>query len=226
MDTAKESHWQQYFECVFKDLGPSLNYPNIQCQTQTWTLALEAAGPFAGRRCLDVGCGHGNFSMVLSAMGGHVVGVDFVDDAARSKRFPHITWATQNLADESFGKDLGTFDRIFVLEVLQYTDLVRGLQSLWKMLAPGGRIVGTVPNRNCPIVVRTMERFEGKYVAPTPKALISAISSLEGLDYWGGRGVAFQTDQRIVPYVASSWSTELLWLEPPNRMLFTAAKKP
>ena len=62
METAKESQWHEYFEGVFRDAGPWLNYPNPQCQTQTWALALEAAGPVAGRRCLDVGCGRGNLS--------------------------------------------------------------------------------------------------------------------------------------------------------------------
>ena len=112
-----------------------------------------------------------------------------------------------------------------MLEVLQYTNLFRGLRTLWNMLAPGGRIVGTVPNRECPIVARTMARFEGAFCPPTPDTLTSALLALDGLDHWGCRGLAVQEDQRIAPYVGSAWSTDLRWPEPPNRMLFVASKR-
>ena len=55
----------------------------------------------------------------------------------------------------------------FVLEVLQYVPLAEALGALWERLLPGGRIVGVVPNADCPIVSRTRARFGANYAPPT-----------------------------------------------------------
>jgi len=128
--------------------------------------------------------------------------------------------------DEARLRALDTFDLVFAIEVLQYADIPRVLGTLWGLVAPGGRLVAVVPNGNCPIVAKARERFGNNYLAPSAQDLAKAVRKLGNIEWWGLRGMHFQKDQGLVPYVASPWTRRPAWKCPPNRLQLAAIRKP
>jgi hypothetical protein len=95
--------------------------------------------------------------------------------------------------------------------------------AAWETLSPGGRVVGVVPNADCPIVQRARSRFSDNYTPPTLAELAGILASLAGVEHWAMRGLRFGADQRIAPYDVSPWTSTLVrdgGAAPPNRLLF------
>jgi SAM-dependent methyltransferase len=101
---------------------------------------LRAEAPFG--RILDVGCGSGLFFEALSAFGS-VEGVEpDVELAAASAWRDHIHAGP---FDRSLGLE-GTYGLVLFLDVLEHlADPVPALRYAVDLLAPGGRVVITVP---------------------------------------------------------------------------------
>ncbi len=227
MSSKQTEFWADYYRRVFQESAGWLDYSNERVQAQTFALAIEAAGPLAGCRCLDVGCGRGQLALCLAALeAGEVVGIDIIAESIEACRreHPRVRWEIGTPENEPFVESLGDFDRIFLLEVLEYVAVDRTLQILWKRLRPGGRLVGVVPNRDDGIVRKTMSKFGGHYAPPGARELADALGSLPAHECWALRGMAFQEDQRLLPYAASAWTTEARWDPPPNRLAFVAMK--
>lgn len=96
-----------------------------------------------GKLVLDVGCGMGRFSDVVSKWGGTVVGVDLsysVDSAfANIGHRGNVHIAQANVFDLPFAP--GTFDYIFSIGVLHHTpDCKKSFQQLPPLLTGGGKI--------------------------------------------------------------------------------------
>jgi SAM-dependent methyltransferase len=221
----RSRYWSEYYGKLVE--AESLDYSNDKVQAQTFGLALAAAGPILGRRCLDFACGRGRLSMALDALGGEVTGVDFMPEfiAKNTERAPRIRWRAGTLPDAALEAELGSFDLAFALEVLQLVPFAPTLAALWKLVRPGGRVVVLVPTRACPIVQNAMARFEGRYDPPSPADVRAALSSLPDVDAWSQRGMYFQPDQRLAPYDVTSETTTQDWATPPNRLLAVAMKK-
>jgi hypothetical protein len=112
-----------------------------------------------------------------------------------------------------------------MIEVLQYMPFARALAFAWELIAPGGRIVGVVPNADCPIVAETKRRFEGRYTPPTIDDVRRVLSGLIAIDTWSYRGLIFGDDQRIAPYAVAPWTQTTQWERQPNRIQFVAIKE-
>ena len=208
MANTLEASWVDYYQKVYATDNTWLDYSNAHVQGQTFGIALEAAGPISGKRCLDVGCGRGQLSLALAALQAkEVVGVDIIADSINACRIrhPHVRWEIGTPENEEFCQSLGQFDLLFCIELLQRVSWRKTLRSLWDRVSPGGRVVVVVPNKNNPIVQKTIARFAGTYVAPNPAELSELVLELPEVDCWAFRGMDFQEDQRIVPYVTSPW---------------------
>jgi SAM-dependent methyltransferase len=229
MATDQEDSWAAYYRHLYSEAPPSwLDLSNEAVQAQTFALAIEAAGPIEGRRCLDVGCGYGQLSTGLHGLrAGEVVGVDFIAEAIAScrERFPEIRWECGSASNEAFVRSLGDFDLIFLVEVLQYVGWESTLRTLWDRVRGGGRLVAVVPNRGNPIVQKTMARFPGMYLPPNPAELDALVASLPDVEHWARRGMGFQEDQRLVPYFAYTWATDGETRDPTNRLVFVIVKR-
>jgi SAM-dependent methyltransferase len=227
MRSESNEYWRDYFSDVASRGNTWLDYSNAKVQLQSLALCLESAGEIAGKSCLDVGCGHGQLSIMLKALeSASVVGSDFVSALVeKNKRaVPGIDWRHGDVNDPGFVEELPEFDLIFMVEVLQYTDATAVVPCVWRRLKPGGRLIGMVPNRECPIVARTNERLQQRYHAVGPSELAALADGLEDLDFWGVRGLTFGDDQRIAPYWVGGWSTATTFTRPPNRLNFVFAK--
>ena len=102
-----------------------------------------------GSRVLDVGCAGGYLARVLrDEKGCSVDGVDLDPDAASRARAVCGTVSVGSLDDEAFVASLsGTYDRIICGDVLEHLrDPVHVAGHLKQMLAPGGRLIISIPN--------------------------------------------------------------------------------
>lgn len=109
-----------------------------------WATALVA-----GNRVLDAGCGTGYGSDLLAEAATEVVGVD-VDPGAFADREPRRSNVSLTVADlRALPDELGRFDAVVCFEVLEHLDDPDpALDGLVRVLAPGGILVVSSPNRD------------------------------------------------------------------------------
>lgn len=224
----REQFWAEYYRDVFRAGNPWLDYSNERVQMQTFATALEAAGPVEGRRCLDVGCGRGQFARALLGLSASAVtGIDIVPELLErnAAMAPTIRWLCGSLQEPRFTAGLGDYDLVLLLEVLQYIPLAPTLEALWPHVAPGGRIVAVVPNADCAIAARTRTRFGPGYDPPTQAQIAAALGALPDAKHWAIRGMFFREDQTLGPYELSPWNTRHQWTTAPNRLQFVALRR-
>jgi 2-polyprenyl-3-methyl-5-hydroxy-6-metoxy-1,4-benzoquinol methylase len=224
--TEREQFWVDYYRERFRAGEPWLDYSNACVQMQTFASALDAAGPVEGRRCLDVGCGRGQFARALHGLNASAVtGVDIVPEVTgQAAAAPAIEWLCGSLQDAHVTARLGEYELVFLLEVLQYVPLLATLEAAWRHVAPGGRVVIVVPNGECPIAGRTRARFGARYDAPTGAQLIEVAGKLSDVERWALRGMFFRADQTLAPYALSAWGSSR-WPAPPNRLQCVVLKR-
>jgi 2-polyprenyl-3-methyl-5-hydroxy-6-metoxy-1,4-benzoquinol methylase len=220
-------YWERHYDQVFAEGNPWLDFSNECVQIQTFGLCLEASGTVHRKRCLDLGCGNGQFARILWGCGARVTASDAIETGIQANRKgpEDVTWIVGNLLDEDFLDALPTYERIFMVEVLQYVPFARVIQRVWSKVEPGGRLVGVVPNGDCPIVRNTSARFSGLYAAPSPDEVLTGIKRLAEVEISALRGMTFQSDQRIDPYRVSEWDESTQYANPPNRLQFVVIKQ-
>lgn len=96
-----------------------------------------------GRRVLDLGCGEGHLSKILSARGFLVIGVE----RKATPNFPPEVELVQADLDRGLPPLPGGFDFILCGDVLEHLrDPLSTLLELRLLLNPGGRLVASLPN--------------------------------------------------------------------------------
>jgi len=94
-------------------------------------------------RILDMGCGTGWLTSILSEFG-EAVGVDLAPEAAR-KRHPHIQFVGADITN--WRPELDRFDVVVSQEVIEHVHDQVGLVGLvHRLLRPGGYLILTTPN--------------------------------------------------------------------------------
>lgn len=109
--------------------------------------------PLAGMRVLDVGCGGGLLTEPLARLGGTVTGLDAADEsivvasahaAAAGLAIDYRATSLEELAENG----TAPFDLITAMEVVEHVaDRASFLTALTQLLAPGGLVVFSTPNR-------------------------------------------------------------------------------
>lgn len=226
MAMTPDTYWADYYAGVHRDSQTWLDYSNAAVQHQSLSLALEAAGAVAGSSCLDVGSGRGQFSLMLRDLGGSVTAIEIVPEtvARLGREHPDVHWIAGDAGQEASYASVAPCDLVFALEVLQYVPFAPTIALLWSKVKPGGRLVGIIPNRDCPIVAKPMARFGGHFKAMDAASIGQILGSLPGLECWRLRGMAFAKDQRLAPYEVSPWTDTIAWPSPPNRFQFVVKR--
>jgi len=115
-------------------------------------LVLELAGPLAGRRVLDVGCGDGTYAIATASQGALVTAVDGTGsmlEAARGRADRAGVDVRFHQADaRHLPFDDPSFDVVLAVTVLCFVDDAgRAVAEAARVLAPGGRLVLADLNR-------------------------------------------------------------------------------
>jgi 2-polyprenyl-3-methyl-5-hydroxy-6-metoxy-1,4-benzoquinol methylase len=219
--------WRDYYQDVFAKETPYLDYSNETVLLQNFAIALDGAGSISGKYCLDIGCGWGQLSRVLHALGAaRVCAIDFqiAGIEALKRTEPAVEGRVMAAEELSLSTFTTKFDRIFTVELLQYVKYFPLLTIIWPLLSPGGRLIGVVPNAENEIVKRTNSRFEGRYRSLSQAEILSGLNQLSGLQLSRIRGLNFNDDQSVSAYGATNWVECLEDTMRPNRLAFVACK--
>lgn len=231
-----QEYWHDFYKDYLSRAEPWLDYsidPERAglMQAMTFGVTLSAAGSVWGKSCLDVGCGKGHLSLALEAFGAReVVAVDYVEagiDEQRAKH-PHsrVCWTLGNVADPHFVAGLGSFDIVFIVELIQYLPYRAVLSQLWEKVKPGGRLVGVTPNGANKYVREAVNLYEGRYDPPTSTVLQEILQGLPEVALWGLMGMLWRPDQRLIAYDLSPLAGPAHFKAEPKRLLFVARKGP
>lgn len=107
--------------------------------------------PHLGRSVLEVGCGNGNFTVLLAEYCDRVMAVDidasYIDQArSRLAHKPGVEVLQADATDAAQIKARSQFDSVVMLDVLEHIqDDVQLLRSLGQYLQPHGKLVVKVP---------------------------------------------------------------------------------
>ena len=125
---------------------------------------------------LDIGCGNGNISLALGALGYNVLGIDIdatsIRNATALNMFDNVRF---EISDANTFSINDNFDAVICSEVLEHLDRPWELvKSIYRILNPGGLLVATVPNGQGPrevLVTRPMLWLHDKDLAKPVESL-------------------------------------------------------
>lgn len=119
-------------------------------------------------RTIDLGCGEGHLTRMISERGLDVLGVDISKEKIeRAHQFyPELEFVLCDIARLELAE--ASFDTAVIAEVLEHVPEAQGQEMLdkaWRLLREGGRLIVSVPNQDCiphPHHVREFDRRELK----------------------------------------------------------------
>jgi SAM-dependent methyltransferase len=108
---------------------------------------VAALVPPGCRRVLEVGCGAGRLGRSLKGRGHHVTGIELVPEVAEEARLCLDRVETADVEVAGFPFAPGSFDAIIFADVLEHlVNPWRVLREAAALLAPGGRVIASIPN--------------------------------------------------------------------------------
>jgi SAM-dependent methyltransferase len=119
---------------------------------------VAALVPADCRRVLEVGCGGGQLGRLLKQRGHLVTGIELVPEVAEAARehLDHVVTADVETDGFPFAPD--SFDCLVFADVLEHLiDPWRVLRAAVEVLAPGGRVIASIPNvQNIDVIWRLL----------------------------------------------------------------------
>jgi SAM-dependent methyltransferase len=110
-------------------------------------------------RTLDAGAGNGGFAMMAASAGNSVVALSFADGELRRAEqraavagVPQVAFRVGDLRElDRFSDELGTFDQVLCLEVIEHlNDDEQLVRRLARLLRPGGLLLISAPSADHP----------------------------------------------------------------------------
>jgi 2-polyprenyl-3-methyl-5-hydroxy-6-metoxy-1,4-benzoquinol methylase len=123
---------------------------------------------------LDIGCGSGQLLYFLRDQGyEHALGIDLDRAQVEVARGLGLDAICAGVAD-FLNEDRKTYGAVFMLDILEHftrEELYPLLESVTARLAPGGRLVASVPNADSPVAGRAIYADITHEIAFTPTSL-------------------------------------------------------
>lgn len=148
---------------------------------ETWIRpAIERLGEVAGRRVLDLGCGHAMASVVLARRGAAVTALDvsggYLAEAARRTSANGVAVRFVQADGERLPFADAAFDRVWGNAVLHHFDLGRAAAEVYRVLRPGGVAVFCEPWGDNPLLAWARRRlpYPGKHRTRDERPLCAA----------------------------------------------------
>ena len=174
-----------------------------------WAGDVRDAEPLSGKSALDVGCGAGLLCEPLARLGAQVTGVDAAPQniAAATVHAQGAGLDIRYMADEIGALDIGTFDLVTSMEVLEHVeDKASFIAALEQKLAPGGLMVLSTPNRTAKSRLMLVGAAEAVGMIPrgthhwedfvSPEELEELLSAA-GLQMGEPQGIAFSPSKGL-----------------------------
>jgi SAM-dependent methyltransferase len=141
-----------------------------------------ASGLAAGKKVLDIGCGYGYGSYILSLRASAVTGVDedweAVRKAIRRYRRPNLNFVPQSSL-EFLSNTERRFDLITMFEVIEHVENhILFLQAASLALNAGGRLILSTPNRRFTPVYRRNPYHKREFVLKELMSIAENIPSM------------------------------------------------
>ncbi len=165
--------------------------------------------PLIGKSALDVGCGAGLLCEPLARLGAQVTGVDASAEniGVASAHAAGMGLDIRYMAGELAGLDIGQFDLVTSLEVIEHVADKRAfIANLADRLAPGGLMVLSTPNRTTASRLLLVGAAEAVGYVPkgthhwedfvTPEELDELLTEA-GLTMGTPRGIAWRPDKSL-----------------------------
>lgn len=116
-------------------------------------LILNALGSLKGKKCLDVGCGDGNFTSDL-AKEAEVSGIEYSERAIQfaKRRVPEASFFVMDLTSMKFADK--SFDVVTCLDVIEHlrdSVVEKAINELWGVLKVDGTLIISVPSKCRPL---------------------------------------------------------------------------
>jgi SAM-dependent methyltransferase len=119
--------------------------------------SLTLGGFMAGSRLLEVGCGTGDYTLLLARMGFKMIGVDLsprsIEGAREKAAILGLSDVSFVVADAEALTEIpeGGVDGAVSFSTLRYVpNLESALRAIWRVVKPGGAAVVDFPNKFCP----------------------------------------------------------------------------
>jgi SAM-dependent methyltransferase len=120
--------------------------------------------PFYGENYLDIGCGNGAFTLLLSEGFTRAVGIDVEFSRLRAFRSKSRNAFVLQMSAEQMGFPGETFDMITAIEVIEHIpNLANALVEVKRLLKPKGAFCITCPNRLFPFETHGI-RWRGREI--------------------------------------------------------------